>query len=188
MEWVVNLQEKTVGKKQSYKGKSIVCFLDLLGFSSVILKEWDNPIQNPLDTILALKRIITDVENSNGLVFNIKEEKESKKVNYTCNTRSISDSIIITVPIAGDLTIADVFFSILGLINSIARFWGMCLETGYTIRGGIDFGDIYWDENEIIGPAFINAYSIESNVAKTSRIVCSDQFVLLVLDICKNCK
>ena len=35
------------------------------------------------------------------------------------------------------------------------------------------FSVIYWDKNELIGPAFINAYRLESDVAKHSRVVLS---------------
>jgi hypothetical protein len=180
------MHEMTVGERESYKGKSIVCFLDLLGFSKVILEEWNNTSHNPLNTILNLKKAVTDYENSTGIVLKLNDHMSSRRIKYVCNTRTISDSIIITVPIDHNLTTADVFFSILGVINSIARFWGMALGAGYTIRGGIDYGDIYWDKSEIIGPAFINAYSLEANVAKTSRIVCSDEFAYLVSDICNK--
>lgn len=178
------MQTKTIGQKKSFFGKSIVGYLDLLGFSNTILKDWNNSERNPLDTILSLKRIITDNGNTAGLVLNLHDQEKSKKIEYVCNIKTVSDSIIINVPIEEGMTISDMFFSVIEMINSIFRLWGMCLESGYTVRGGIDFGDIYWDENEIIGPAFINAYLIESNIARTSRIVCSEKFVYLISDIC----
>ena len=48
------------------------------------------------------------------------------------------------------MTIGDVWFAIQGMFNSIANCWGMCLEVGYTIRGGIDYGDVYWNEKILL--------------------------------------
>ena len=59
------------------------------------------------------------------------------------------------------------------VIGNIAYIWSTFISEGYTIRGAIDYGDIYWDTNELIGPAFINAYRLESEVAKSSRVIVS---------------
>ncbi len=108
---------------------------------------------------------------------------EKEKRAYSCNTKFISDSIIITLPIGGEMTIADVWFAIQSIFTNIANCWGKCLECGYTIRGGIDYGDVYWNDKDIIGPAYIDAYVLESDVAKVSRIVCGDNFIELINDI-----
>lgn len=43
-----------------YKGKAIVCFLDLLGFSNEIRRQWNNKEKSHLDEVLSLKiKIIT---------------------------------------------------------------------------------------------------------------------------------
>ena len=61
--------------------------------------------------------------------------------------------------------------------------WSTFIRNGYTIRGAIDYGDIYWDENELIGPALINAYCFESEVAKTSRVVVSSNLNRVLKDL-----
>ena len=58
-------------------------------------------------------------------------------------------------------------------MKNLLYVWSTFIRNGYTIRGAIDYGDIYWDENELIGPALINAYRFESEVARTSRVVFS---------------
>lgn len=60
--------------------------------------------------------------------------------------------------------------------------WARCLNHGFTVRGGIDYGDIYWDDNTVLGAPFINAYNIESSRADVSRVVCSHNFVKLIYD------
>ena len=47
----------------------------------------------------------------------------------------------------------------------------------------MDFGEIYWDENELIGPAFINVYNLESEVAKNSRVVVSSEINKVLADL-----
>lgn len=174
---------KYIGIEKVYKGKAIVCFLDLLGFSQHIKDNWDSVDKNPLTEILEMKNILKGDDFSHGVMLQMNDNEGSKNTIYCCNVKTISDSLIVTIPINENLTIADVVFSMSSLIHNIAKFWGLSLSTGYTIRGGIDFGDIYWDENEIIGPAFINAYEIESKIAKSSRVVCSEKFIKFLLDL-----
>lgn len=176
-----------IGRKNTYRGNAIVCFLDLLGFSNTIRQKWYDTKNDPLEDLLTLKKAITSEENLTGLILNMKNgsgETESKI--YAYNTKFISGSIIITFPINNSLTIADVYFAILGMLNNIAGCWDMCLDNGYTIRGGIDYGDVYWNEEDIIGPAYIDAFVLESDIAKTSRVVCGDKFIKLINDINKK--
>lgn len=59
----------------------------------------------------------------------------------------------------------------------------MALSMGFTIRGGIEYGKVYWNNDEIIGPAFISAYELESKYAKTSRILCGNGFKKFLLNL-----
>ena len=48
----------------------------------------------------------------------------------------------------------------------------MCIrDRDYTLRGAIELGDIYWNEFDTIGPAFLDVYELESKVAKQSRVI-----------------
>lgn len=163
------------GYIEKYSGNAIVCFLDVLGFSRDVYENWDKEKNNPLDKLLNIKKIILEPDNSNGLTLKMDKLKE---INYLCDIKTVSDSIIISHVIAKDSTIADVFFGMNSTIVNIAKVWGVALESGYSIRGGVDFGKVYWDKNEIIGPSFINAYNLENNVAKSSRVVFSDDFAM----------
>lgn len=44
-------------------------------------------------------------------------------------------------------------------------------------------GVFFFDKDEIIGPAFIDAYNLESKISDVSRIVCSRTFTNLIVDI-----
>ncbi len=68
-------------------------------------------------------------------------------------------------------------------MSNLLYIWTTFIHNGYTIRGAIDYGDIYWDENELIGPSLINAYRLESEVAKTSRVVVSSNLNKVLKDL-----
>ena len=49
--------------------------------------------------------------------------------------------------------------------------WRTALNLNFTVRGGIEYGDMRWDNNVILGPAFIKAYELESKIAISSRVI-----------------
>jgi len=161
-----------LGNIEKFKGEGLVAFLDILGFSKEIEENWENKENNPLEKLLELKehmpvRTKSDFE---------KEETSSKTRKYICRVQTISDSIIVSFgfnesPMYGDMLLGTISF-----FDTISVIWRNCLEAGFTIRGACEFGNIYWDEKEIIGPAFINVYKLEMNVAKTSRVIISSNF------------
>lgn len=53
---------------------------------------------------------------------------------------------------------------------------GMTLSHGYLSRGGITVGELYSDENFIIGKALIEAYNLESKCAITPRVIIDKQY------------
>jgi len=68
-------------------------------------------------------------------------------------------------------------------LANISEVWATAIRYGYTLRGAIEFGDIYWDENELVGPAFISAYRLESEVARVSRIIVSSKLDTVLSDL-----
>ena len=143
--------------------------MDILGFSFDILNNWNNPKDDPLKTILKIKQnlpIITPGETS--LVISNEE-----KYQYVSRVRSISDSVIISFGLDEKHILGDMLLGLFSIVGNVKHIWSSLIKEGYTVRGAIDYGDIYWDEDEIIGPAFINAYRLESHVARISRVVIS---------------
>jgi len=156
-----------LGKNEKFKGKGYVCFIDVLGFSNDILNNWHNLESNPLEKILSIKDkmpIFDEVEKDG--------DSESHR-KYVCRVNTVSDSVTICFGFDENIIIGDLVLGLEAVIGNIAYIWSTFIHEGYTIRGAIDFGDIYWDTNELIGPAFINAYRLESEVAKNSRVIIS---------------
>lgn len=158
-----------LGNNKKFKGKGYVCFLDVLGFSNDILINWENKAANPLDKILSIKKELpgfSELEQD--------DDDESHRT-YACRVSTISDSVTICFGYNDNIIIGDLVLGLEAILANVAYIWSTFIVNGYTIRGSIDFGDIYWDENELIGPVLINAYRLEAKVAKTSRIIVSSE-------------
>ena len=159
-----------LGKNGKFKGKGYVCFIDVLGFSNDILNNWHNPESDPLEKILSIKDKMPMFDESTE-----SNESDSHR-KYVCRVNTISDSVTICFGYDEDIIVGDMVLGLEAVIGNIAYIWSTFISEGYSIRGAIDYGDIYWDTNELIGPAFINAYRLETEVAKSSRLIISSSF------------
>ena len=166
---------------KNFKGVGYVCFIDVLGFSNDILKNWERKTSNPLEKILTVKKKIP------GFIhFGEDVDSSSLGSSYTCRVNTISDSFTVCFGFKDNPGLFDLAFGLDVILNNLLYVWSTFIGKGYTIRGAIDYGDIYWDENELIGPAFIRAYHFESEVAKTSRVVVSSNLNKVLNDLFSN--
>ena len=167
------------GKIKKHNGKGYVCYLDILGFSFDIMNNWNNPYEDPLKKILKIKQNLP-IKNPRETSVVIDTEE---KYEYVSIVKSISDSIIISFGLDEKPILMDMMFGLLSFFGNIKHIWLSLIKEGYTVRGAIDYGDIYWDEDEIIGPALINAYRLESDVARISRVVISSDLNKVIKSI-----
>lgn len=170
-----------LGNTKKFRGIGYVCFLDILGFSQDILSNWKATDSNPLDKILAIK--------SSMPVFEAQEddtEQSPHSRQYVCRVNTVSDSITIGFGFEPDLIVGDLILGLEALLANVSEVWATAIRYGYTIRGAIEFGEIYWDENELIGPAFINAYRLESEVARVSRVIVSSRLNRVLKDLAND--
>jgi len=162
-----------LGKNGKFKGRGYVCFIDVLGFSNDILKNWHNSEYNPLEKILSIKDEMPIFDDSS-------EESESDSHRkYVCRVNTVSDSVTICFGYDEKIMVGDMVLGLEAVISNLSYVWSTFISRGYTIRGAIDYGDIYWDTNELIGPAFINAYRLESEVAKNSFRKDVDGYIII---------
>lgn len=160
-------------------GIAYVCYLDILGFKKDICNNWG---KNPdlLDKILSIKKEL--------MKFNVKGKDDleySDPGRYFPKVITMSDSFIFCYMFTYE-NYRKTFDPIIGLQNilpAISCCWLAAIKNGYTIRGAIDIGEVYLDENDLIGPAFINAYKLESEVAKNSRIIISSEMNKLFCEL-----
>lgn len=163
----------------------ITAFVDILGFKKLIktsesnfskltiiqralkyLKTWDNNGTNKWD----IKHIAIeeDAQNKGLQSFSISEQTAC-----TC----FSDSIVVSI-LCEDSLINE---KISTLIANLSYIGSLLLQEGILIRGGITIGKlIHTNDGIIMGPALIEAYSLESSCAKNARIILSNNLISIL--------
>lgn len=124
----------------------VVGFFDILGFSSMVEEDSKSPEPKYLPIILEVLEALTADHKTSGL-----------------EVRIFSDSIIVTAPLSP--------LSVIDVIETAARLQRLFLQRGILLRGGIAFGKHYAKSNVMFSQALINAYHIESKIARFPRIV-----------------
>ena len=163
---------------KNFKGVGYVCFIDVLGFSNDILKNWNKKTSNPLEKILMVKNKIPGFSHNRG-----GDDSSSLASSYIFRVNTISDSYTLCFGFKDTPSLGDLAFGLDIILKNLLYLWATFIGQGYTIRGAIDYGGIYLDENELIGPAFIKAYHFESKVAETSRVVVSSNLNKVLKDL-----
>lgn len=161
-------------KNEEFRGQAIVCFIDILGFSDDIKNNWDKPKSDPdhpLNKILAIKKLAKEFADNMAVTF----DAPLNQLSHRSVVTSISDSFVIRFGFEDEVTSGNPYFKIgfASVMWTAMGIWIACILYGYTIRGAVDLGDVYWNENSIIGKTFINVYELETKVVKNSRIIIS---------------
>lgn len=164
---------------QGFKGKALVAFIDLLGFRNEILSEWKNKENDPLEKLMILKNY-NSIAKTRAINhdFNDYEGNLIKSVRFP-DIITFSDSFIFILPLIGDKP-DDILSSVLAIMGSIFNLWEVSIDHGFTIRGCIDFGEIYYNESDLVGPSLIATYEMESKIAMTSRVIVTNEILKLI--------
>ncbi len=134
----------------------IVCFIDILGFSSIIKgtvsREKKKEAQQMLDNVC----------NALELLREYSDEMSAYKI----STTQFSDSIVISFPWNEEE------WHLLSVFRTI-KYIQVALLYRYQLllRGGIVVGEMVHTDRLLVGPAMIDAYELESKCANSPRIV-----------------
>lgn len=156
--------------------RRIVCFIDILGFSNIVKASVNSGIGRKSD----LRNICGALSKLDDFRFTLSEKMKAKDV----RTTQFSDSVVISFPYVeeGNSIVAAILW-----IKYYHVF--LIMEHGILLRGGITIGDIIHNEKRIVGPAMIDAYTLESKCAFSPRIIIDSQVVSLfkkAFDRCSN--
>lgn len=177
------------GDPISFFGTGIVAFIDILGFSKEIIEKWSEDENSPLNRLLKIKESPIVSNSENQIKFGSYSVSSNGKPVfhnfYQCRVQTVSDSIVLSAALPTNLNVEDFKLAFLSIANASLDIWRASLMQGFTIRGGLELDDIFWNNNEIIGPAFIKACHLEQ-FAKNSRIIIGERFVTTLLFIWKN--
>jgi hypothetical protein len=91
---------------------------------------------------------------------------------FRARIHTVSDSLIVCAALPpAPISANDFMFCLWPAVIAVNHLWGSAVQEGFTVRGGIELGQIYWTPEDTIGPALVDAYSLESSCADWSRIV-----------------
>ena len=155
--------------------RRIVCFIDILGFSNLVKDTENNGFRghsNLLNVCEALNKL-------DDFRLTLSETMKIKDI----RTTQFSDSIVISFPWnEEDNGIVSAFL----LIKNYQVF--LVMQHGVLLHGGITIGDIIHNEKMIVGPAMIDAYTLESKCAINPRIIIDSQVVPLFEKAFDRCR
>lgn len=138
---------------------SIVCAIDILGFSQMILQSSKDGSGN------TLLREINYLINKNKQCIIPNKYSEGKIKIFT-------DNMVVAYPIKddGEAELDEI-------LENVAEYqFNLSLE-GLFVRGGISVGDFYINEDIVFGPALLDAHHTESQIACYPRIILDEKTV-----------
>jgi hypothetical protein len=148
--------------KISYEQR-LVIFIDILGFKNLITQSKED--ETVLKNILRALQTFNEFRDFNTDLKEFSEEfSDSTIIDDSREITNFSDSIVISFKIEGIKTLEFV-------INRLLNIMVDLLEYNVILRGGIAIGDMIHTEDIVFGPAFIDAYSLENEVASFPRII-----------------
>jgi hypothetical protein len=127
-------------------------FLDILGFSEIVRKTEHDTAPTRVN---ALATALAEIGSQHLSV------NESVDFQF----QSFSDSIVISS--------AETSTGLLHILQSISDLSVRLLREGLLLRGAIAKGKLHHDRSIMFGPALLDAYSIETNIAKFPRVILS---------------
>ena len=156
----------------------IVAFIDIFGFKNLIKETTSNKrIRNEIYSALELIKSKEDPDFWNDSLVAIEECAQRHNANYYIapfvNINCFSDSIIISV----NLTELEINAALSTLISRLLLLSKNLIVKGVLIRGAITLGAMIHQSGIAMGPALIDAYQLETNIAKFPRIILSDNLI-----------
>jgi len=147
-----------------------VAFLDILGFKELVLsknKEKKRKLEKYFSTIKE-----------------ITEDLELKKYEQNLKSITISDSIILSVPFGKNVN------------QSLSQLRHLCVTVGKIqyrlalddiwLRGAISCGDAFFENNQVVGPAYTKAFLLEET-SKYPRVILDPEIIeKLEIETAKN--
>ena len=156
-----------------------VLFLDFLGFATAV-QHWEDERMGKLTAVLVA---IADAQSN----FDIKGESQrdgSYKITSRAEITTFSDHIVASYPrIARPADISVDQWEVLSSVWSgmvreqmqkiTAQVATAALGVGMLVRGGLSQGKLYHHGRVVVGEAMVDAYRLESQVARYARVVVS---------------
>lgn len=147
----------------SYETK-YVAFADILGFESLVKRTAEAEPEVSLSSALSALDVPDQVKIEGVTLGRVGDITQASHLSST-----FSDCLAVSTE-ANEKGLMNLLFHLEAISFRL-------LKLGYLVRGGITEGAIYHENGKIVGPALINAYHLEKNVAKNPRIILDTDIV-----------
>jgi len=144
--------------------KRIVAFIDILGWKNTVLTQDKNSgaaVKALGKTLAQLKWVANHTNSLNGLL----PDKQKWPGNPLMT--HFSDSLVISTN--DDVHGKD------ALQNALFVLTSNLIQFGFLLRGGVVRGELFHDGGLVFGPALIEAYQLENDVASAPRVILSKE-------------
>ena len=140
-----------------------VAFLDVLGFKKLVLSK--------------RKEDKRKIEEYFVLIEEVTEYLKRIKAKKDLGSIIISDSVILSVPIGE--TIQQQIENLRHLCVAVGKIQFALALKNIWLRGAISSGKAYFNpiENQVVGPAYIGAYLLETSQAKYPRVILDNKII-----------
>ena len=145
--------------------KSVVAYVDILGFKEAIIENFEPEL---LQKFVAL---LKEYENSLSQVSIIEEKNNIIRLELKPVITAFSDCMVLSFS-DKDQTDSKIswYNLILNIIGILQDFAYKMLCHGFLVRGAITSGKLFHERGVVLGPALIEAYELESKRAIIPRI------------------
>ncbi|MCI5130645.1 MAG: hypothetical protein D3904_03795 [Candidatus Electrothrix sp. EH2] len=158
----------------------LVAFIDILGFKEIIRKSENdsNLLKMVMDSVEFLKTFEVP-ESWNIALIEIEECAQKKnleqfKIESNVQCSCFSDSVVVSVS-CDDINVNEAAST---LIANLSLLGAALIKNGILIRGGMTVGKlIHYDNGIVLGQGMIDAYELESKLAKYPRIILSSKLI-----------
>ena len=151
--------------------KAIVLHSDILGFKKIIenaendkAEETLNKLKRTLSESVSILKMFTEVEKPTGMKLNYKLFSDNLYASFSYeegNLQSFSDAFLVAIIFA-------------------RSYFSNMLSNKILVRGGISYGNDYYDDSMIFSMGLVKAYTIETEKAIFPRIVIDNELINLI--------
>ncbi|MBI3699426.1 MAG: hypothetical protein HY242_03135 [Afipia sp.] len=138
-------------------GERYCAFVDILGFRNLI----DGLGKGEL-SVEEMRGLLTTIHKHDGI--------SSQYWPTDFRTQSISDAVAISANVNRE--------GLIEILRALENLTLRLLDKGYFIRGGLVKGRLFHDENVVFGDALVEAFRIESQVARFPRVMATRAVLL----------
>lgn len=159
---------------------SIVVFLDILGFKNKIISAKTDEDFKQIFNILTYVQAWNTSDGENFFIESKDFCVESyvnwtmipfEKIQEELQITYFSDSLVISLP----YTDSDLNTNLFLIIKSLAYLISKLASANFFVRGGVSIGKMFHKSNMFFGPAFLESYKLESEIAVYPRVILSNE-------------